>query len=157
MLSKIFFASGKLLKEVNATILTFVPKKINPFAMGDFKAISCYNILYKCITKILSNRMLHLLGDLIGMNQSAFIHLRNISENILLAQELVRNYHKKAGQPRCTLKNDLMKAYDLVNWEFLIHCLHCVGFPMKFTCWIKKCIASPHFSICLDGTFVWLF
>ncbi|XP_059430260.1 uncharacterized protein LOC132163900 [Corylus avellana] len=36
-----FFASGKLLKEVNATILTLVPKKVNPSTMGDFKPIAC--------------------------------------------------------------------------------------------------------------------
>jgi hypothetical protein len=31
---KCFFLSGLLLKEVNATILTLVPKKINPSSMG---------------------------------------------------------------------------------------------------------------------------
>jgi hypothetical protein len=28
---------------------------------------------------------------------------------------LVRSYHRKDGQPRCTMKIDLMKAYDSVN------------------------------------------
>ena len=91
--------------------------------MGDFRPIACCNVVYKCITKILSNRMLPLLGDLVSMNQSAFIPYRSISENVLLAQELVRSYHKKKGKPRYTLKIDLMKAYDFVNWEFIIHCL----------------------------------
>jgi hypothetical protein len=130
---KYFFTSRKFLKEVNATILTLVPKKINPSAMGDFGPIACCNGLYKCITRILSNRLLLLLGDLISMNQSTFIHSRIISENIFLAQELVKNYHKKSRQPRCTLKIDLMKAYDSVNCEFLIHCLYCFSFPVKFT------------------------
>ena len=87
-----------MLKEVNATILTLVPKKVNPFAMGDFRPIACCNVVYKCI-----------------MNQPTFIPSRSISENFLLAQELVRNYHKKKGNPRCTLKIDLMKTYDSVN------------------------------------------
>jgi hypothetical protein len=63
-----FFISGLLLKEVNATILTLVPNKINPSAMGDFRPISCCNVIYKCITKIISNKMLLLLGDLVSMN-----------------------------------------------------------------------------------------
>jgi hypothetical protein len=82
---KDFFNSGLLLKEVNATILTLVPKKINPSAMGDFRPIACYNVIYKCITKIISNRMLPLMGNLVSMNQSAFIPSRSISENVLLA------------------------------------------------------------------------
>jgi hypothetical protein len=31
-----FFNSGSLLREVNATIISLVPKKVNPSAMGDF-------------------------------------------------------------------------------------------------------------------------
>jgi hypothetical protein len=76
------FTSGMLLKEVNATIL---PMKVNPSAMGDLKPIACCNVIYKCMSKIISNRMLPLLRDLAGMNQSAFIPSRSIFENILLA------------------------------------------------------------------------
>jgi hypothetical protein len=58
-----FFSSGILLKEVNSTIITLVPKKRNPSVMGDYKPISCCNLIYKTITKILANRLL--LGFLI--------------------------------------------------------------------------------------------
>jgi hypothetical protein len=106
-----FFLSGRLLRKTNATILTLVPKKKNPTTMGDYRPISCCNLIYKCITKILANRLLPGLDDIISPNQGAFIPNRSISENILLAQELVCDYHKKKGRPRSTLKVDLMKAY----------------------------------------------
>ena len=125
--------------------------------MGDFRPIACCNVIYKCITKILSNRMLPLLGNLISMNQSAFIPSRSISENVLLAQELVRNYHKEKGKPKCTLKINLMKVYDSVNWEFIIQCLQCFGFLDRFLSWIKECITSPKFSVCTNGTLVGYF
>jgi hypothetical protein len=127
-----FFNSSSLLREVNATIISLVPKKVNPSAMGDFKPIACCNVIYKCITRILSNRMLPFLSDLVSKNQFAFISARSISENVLLAQELVGGYHKEKGNPRCTLKIDFIKAYDFVNWEFILHCLHCFGFPKIF-------------------------
>jgi hypothetical protein len=78
-----------LLKEVNATIITLVPKKINPSSMGDFRPISCCNVIYKCITKILSNRMLPFLADLVGMNQSAFIPSRSVAPQILIVLFLI--------------------------------------------------------------------
>jgi len=93
-----FFATGKLLKEVNATILPLVPKKPDVNVMGDFRPIACCNVVYKCITKILSNRMLPFLDSMVSRNQSAFIPGRNIAENVLLALELVRNYHRKDGK-----------------------------------------------------------
>jgi hypothetical protein len=149
-----FFVSGCLLKEVNATILTLVPKKQNPSVVGEFRPIACCNVLYKCITKIISNRILSILDGLIGKNQSAFIPGRSIAENIFLAQELVRDYHRKAGTARCTMKVDIMKAYDSVNWSFLIQCLICFGFPGRFINWIKVCITSPRFSVSVNGTLV---
>lgn len=36
-------------------------------------------------------------------------------DNILLMQELVRNYHRAGGKPRCVIKMDLMKAYNSVE------------------------------------------
>jgi hypothetical protein len=82
---KSFFHSGSLLKEVNSTIITLVPKVPNPSSITEFRPIACCNVLYKCITKILANRFRSCLSDLISSNQTAFVKGRIISENILLA------------------------------------------------------------------------
>jgi hypothetical protein len=50
-----------------------------------------------------------------------------------------------------------MKAYDSVDWEFILHCLTCFGFPAKFTNWVKVCITSPRFSISLNGSLIGYF
>jgi hypothetical protein len=152
-----FFESGKLLKEVNATIITLVPKKKNPTSMSEYMPISCCNLIYKSIIKILANRLLPGLDEVISLNQGAFIPKRSIVENILLAQEMVCDYYKEKGNPRCTLKVDLMKAYDSVSWDFILHCLICFGAPSKFVGWIKECISSPSYSSALNGTLVGFF
>jgi hypothetical protein len=41
--------------------------------------------------------------------------VETLLKNVLLAQELVRNCHRKEGKPRCTMKIDLMKAYDSID------------------------------------------
>jgi hypothetical protein len=152
-----FFHHGKLLKEVNSTIITLVPKRKNPSCMGDYRAISCYNIIYKCITKILANKMIPGLEEVISSNQGPFIPGRGIAENILLAQEVVGDYHKEKGKARCTFKVDLMKAYDSLSWEYILHYLHCFGAPFRYIAWIRECITSPSFSIALNGTLVGYF
>jgi hypothetical protein len=152
-----FFHHGKLLKEVNSTIITLVPKRKNPSCMGDYRAISCCNIIYKCITKILANRMIPGLEEVISSNQGPFIPGRGIAENILLAQEVVSDYHKEKGKARCTLKVDLMKAYDSLSGEYILHYLHRFGAPSRYIAWIRECITSPRFSIALNGTLVGYF
>ncbi|GJZ47445.1 hypothetical protein Tco_0601277 [Tanacetum coccineum] len=47
-----------LLKEVNHTFLALIPKVTTPLKVNDYRPISCYNVLYKCISKILTNRII---------------------------------------------------------------------------------------------------
>jgi len=97
------------------------------------------------------------LDEVISSNQGAFVPKRSIVENILLAQELVCNYHRTVGKARCTLKIDLMKAYDSLNWDYVLHCLGCVGAPIVYVNWVKECITSPRFTLALNGTLVGYF
>jgi hypothetical protein len=64
--------------------------------------------------------MIQGLEEVISSNQGAFIPKRGIAKNILLAQEVVCDYHKEKWSPRCTLKIDLMKAYDSLEWEYIL-------------------------------------
>ncbi|GJV98289.1 RNA-directed DNA polymerase, eukaryota, reverse transcriptase zinc-binding domain protein [Tanacetum coccineum] len=61
---KEFFKSNKLLGEVNATLITLVPKVQHPNKVSDFRPIACCNVLYKCISKIITNRIQGCLEDL---------------------------------------------------------------------------------------------
>ncbi|KAK2653134.1 hypothetical protein Ddye_012990 [Dipteronia dyeriana] len=82
--------------------------------MADFRRISCCNTLYKIIAKIIANRIKPCLPNIISPSQSAFMAGRRIGDNILLVQELMRDYHNDAGMPKLALKVDLMKAFDMV-------------------------------------------
>ncbi|GKC06324.1 reverse transcriptase domain, reverse transcriptase zinc-binding domain protein [Tanacetum coccineum] len=116
---KEFFVNGKLLKELNHTVIALIPKIQNPTRINDFRPISCCNVLFKCISKIIANRIKGSLMHLISPNQSAFVPGRSIADNILLTHELMHNYHLDRGVARCAFKVDIQKAYDTVDWGFL--------------------------------------
>ena len=44
-----FFHSGSLLKDLNQTFITFIPKIPNPKAVSNFRPISLCNVFYKII------------------------------------------------------------------------------------------------------------
>lgn len=148
---KEFFESGSLLKEWNATILSLIPKNNTPSVVADFRPISCCNVLYKVISKIITNRLRGSLDQLVDPNQSAFIPGRRISDNILLAQELMRGYHLNKGPPRCAFKVDIQKAYDTVSWSYMANILVHFGFHEKMINWIMQCISTAAFSINING------
>ena len=148
---KSFFSSGELLKQTNSTTIALVPKLPNPDCVGDYRPISCCNTIYKCISKILANRIKRVLPDLIDPVQSVFVPGRRIADNIFLSQEVLRGYHRVSKDPRCAMKIDIMKAYDNVRWEFLFDILEAMGFPSIFIGWIKACVTTPSYSICING------
>ena len=80
-----FFHTCPLIPTFNSTIVALVPKCKSPSSMKDFRPISCCSVIYKCITKILANRMQKCLPNIIGKNQSAFTTGRSILDNIFMA------------------------------------------------------------------------
>lgn len=58
-----------MLKELNNTTITLIPKTRCPKHVSEFRPISCCNTLYKCVTKVLCGRMRQALPDLIIENQ----------------------------------------------------------------------------------------
>ncbi|GJW01885.1 RNA-directed DNA polymerase, eukaryota, reverse transcriptase zinc-binding domain protein [Tanacetum coccineum] len=77
--------------------------------------IACCNVIYKTISKILTNRIKSALSKLVNPNQSAFIPGRLITDNILITQELLKGYNWKNGAKRIAMKIDIHKAYDTID------------------------------------------
>lgn len=97
---KLFEKGETMLREINHTFITLVLKKKNSIELHDFRAISCCNVLYKIISKVLTNCLQHVIGGLVSLNQSVFIPGRQISDGILLAHELLRGFKRKNGSRR---------------------------------------------------------
>ncbi|GJU38853.1 putative RNA-directed DNA polymerase [Tanacetum coccineum] len=146
-----FFSNGKLLQEINHTFFALIPKVTTPMKVNDYRPISCCNVLYKCISKIITNRIIEGIKEVVSDNQSAFIPGRRISDNILITQELMHNYHRNRGPPRCAFKVDIQKAYDTMDWRFLGFILKRFGFHQTMVRWIMACVTSASYSICING------
>lgn len=147
-----FFEKKRLLKQLNHTIIALVPKTNFEPGVGDYRPIACCNVVYKIISKIITNRLVPLMPKIISNSQSAFVGDRNITDNIYLAQELVRRYNVHKNQPKCCLKIDLRKAYDTISWSFLKEVLRGLGMPWVVTEWIMQCVTTPSYSLAINGS-----
>ena len=56
-----------------------------------------------------------------------------------------------------SIKIDLQKAFDSLNWEFILNVLTVLQFPNMFIDWIRACITTPRFSILVNGGLVGYF
>lgn len=84
---------------------------------------------YKVISKILTARIVVMVEHLLHPAQTAFVKGQTITNNIHLGQELLRSYTQKRVSPRCMIKVNLCKAFDLVHWDFLLEMLQGLQFP----------------------------
>ena len=152
-----FFVKGFLPKGINTTILALIPKRKEAREMKDYRPISCCNVIYKVISKMIANRLKVVLPNFIAGNQSAFVKDRLLIQNVLLATELVKDYHKDSISGRCALKIEISKAFDSVQWSFLTKVLSAMNFPTEFIHWITLCITTASFSVQVNGKLVGFF
>lgn len=124
-----FFREGRLLKQWNNALISLVPKADHAPGVSDYRPISCCNVFYKVIAKVLACRLSKVMGYLVDEAQATFVQGRSIGDNINLTQELLRKYVGKRILPRCMIKVDLKKAFDMVNWDFLMTALVGYSFP----------------------------
>jgi len=148
---KIFFHSGRLLKQVNHSIITLVLKLANGSSPSDYRPISCCKVIYKVIAKILAGRLAHALKGIVGPIQNAFLSGRYMSDNINLVQELLRHYGRKRSSPNCLLKVDFKKAFDFVQWDLLSNLLQHLGFPAHFVLLVMECVSTASFIVAING------
>ena len=108
--------------------------------------------MYKTITKIIANRLKNVLPDLVGPHQTSFVLGRHITENIIIAQEIIHSMRQKTGKRGfMAIKVDLEKAYDRLSWDFIKETLAFVGLPTNFIRIIMECITSCSMQILWNG------
>ena len=140
--------------ETNATAIVLIPKSDQPETLKDFRPISLCSVLYKIVAKCLVNRLRPLLGDIVSLNQSAFVPGRMMTDNALVAFECFHTIEhcKKEQDSFCAYKLDLSKAYDRVDWDFLRRTMQSLGFAPRWVDWIMSCVTSVSYSVKFNGT-----
>lgn len=94
-----FFNTSSLPASWGRTYVTLIPKKPNPKCVSDFRPISLCNVSYKVISKLLANRLKHVLPKLIGREQCGFVSGRNAFDNIIALQEIAHSFNRELVSP----------------------------------------------------------
>ncbi|RVX02717.1 LINE-1 reverse transcriptase-like [Vitis vinifera] len=123
---KEFHEQNTFLKSLNNTFLVLIPKKV------------------------LANRLKKVIGKVVSPAQNAFVMGRQILDASLIANEVIDLWQKRK-EKGVICKLDIEKAYDSLNWQFLMKVLQKMGFGQKWLGWMWSCISSAKFSVLVNG------
>ena len=151
-----FYENGKFVKNLNATFMVIIPKKVGAEDLGDFRPISLVGSLYKWLTKVLANRLKKLVGKVVSKAQGDFVESRQILDAVLIANDAIDSVFKN-NENDIFCKLDIEKAYDNVDWYFLLTVMQKMGFGEKWIGWIKWYISTASFSVLVNGTLTGFF
>ena len=105
----------------------------------------------KLLAKVLANRLKKVVCNLVLDFQHAFMVSRQILDVVLIANEAIDSRIK--GNLRWIIcKLDIEKAYNHVDWSFILTLLEKMSFRSKWISWIKWCISIACFSVLVNGS-----
>ena len=98
-----------------------------------------------------ARRIAPFMRSLVRNNQSAFITGRLIHENFKAVQLTAKLLHRKKI-PSALYKIDIAKAFDSLDWTFLLQLLGHMGFSNRWTNWISVILSTASTKIILNGS-----
>ena len=150
-LFKDFHERGRFGKGLNSTFLVLIPKIRGAEDLKDFRPISLIGSIYKLIAKVLANRLKKVMNGLVNLAQNAFVEGRQILDASFIANDVIDSMQKRKERG-ILCKLDIEKAYDQINWKFILKVLKKMGFGDKWVSWIEWCISTATFSVLVNGS-----
>ena len=145
------FILGRIdIARLNFGVLSLIPKSPRADRITQFRPIALINVIFKIISKAFASRLDPIANRIISPTQTAFLKGRFILDGALALLEVVHELksNKLGG---VLLKLDFEKAYDRVNWSFLIEVLRRKGFDAGYIHKIQQLVSGGQMAISING------
>ena len=131
------FEKGEMSSSQNQAIITLIEKKGKYRSLlENWRPISLVNIDTKIMTKAIAWRIKKVLPDIIHENQTGYVNDRYMGETVRSISDIM-DFTAKENIPGLMLFIDFQKAFDSVEWEFILKCLETFNFGPDFLRWVR--------------------
>eukprot|EP01018_Ginkgo_biloba_P018356 Gb_34966 [translate_table: standard] len=141
---------GYLHPTINAIMVSLIPKILNPSTLKYWRPISLCNFSYKLMAKVLAIQMSSFMNELIDDSQYSFVKGRKIKYSMTMVIEFLHT-ERTQNKVMMILKEDTSKAYDMLEWEYLLSMLCLKGISVQNLKWFVAVLKTTNMAILFNG------
>ena len=143
------YHDGRLTDSQRISVITLIHKKDDKDEIGNYRPISLTNVDYRILAFVLANRLQKVMAKIVNEDQTAYMRGRYMGYNIRLVSDTIDyDILNKSG---ILLTIDFKKAFDSLEWNFMLKILQTFNFGPSFINWIKTIYNSPEACIKNNG------
>jgi exonuclease III len=145
------FEKGEMSPDQKSGIITLSPKKNKiRTLLKNWRPITLLTVDYKILAKALALRLKTILPDYIDESQFGYIKDRYIGENIRCVIDL-NTLCTKDNIEAYAIQIDFEKAFDSVNWDFMLISLEKMNFDPDFVKWVRILYMNTNSCVLNNG------
>lgn len=146
------FQEGKPPHDWLRSQIVLIPKMEEAQRPKDYRSITIGNMMYRLLMKIIANRLQPHMMRIISNSQTAFLKGRNIADNTILIKEVLHSFQDRGYKEKSfALKADITKAFDTVNWRFVVGAMKSIKMPSRLINLICNCMEMSKVTILVNG------
>ncbi|KAL8024079.1 putative reverse transcriptase domain, Endonuclease/exonuclease/phosphatase superfamily [Plasmopara halstedii] len=140
---------GVLLPSQRKSAVVLLHKKGSRAEPGNYRPIALMQVDVKVLSKALTYRLQHVIADLIHADQKGFVRGRSIHHHVRFLADL-QDLVTARDEEAYAMFLDFQKAFDRVNWLYMIRLLERMGFGTAFIRWIKLLYTNPQAHLLIN-------
>ena len=144
------FSLGRLSFSQRTGLITLLYKKGDRLETKNWRPISLLCTDYKILAKVLTNRLLRVLPSVVHPDQTCGVPGRFSSENVRALTDIISQVNQ-TNSAAAIISLDQEKAFDCVDWSFMLHVLDRMNFGVSFRSWVKLLYADIFSTILVNN------
>ena len=144
------YASGSLSLSQRRGVISLIFKRGDSLDPRNWRPISLLNVDYKLASRVLAGHLMKVIHLVVSRDQTCGVLGRFIGENVALLRDVV-DHATLSNTPVAVLSLDQEKAFDRVDWQFMISTLSRMGFGPSFLRWVRLLYTGVQSCVNVNG------